>query len=696
VLAAGLLGGAGCRDLALPEPGGDGGVVLAGATQVVLEAPDLTRVQGLTGTFRFTLSDSNGLRGATLACGDVVLASWLLGGAEAQSLERKLDLTPCRPDALPEGGGEAEVPLVLQSVDATGVQQGHGPYRLRVAFPARGAEALPAELTLEHPLRVAPLSPIAVVVRAGAPLDGAPQVTVDGVAARVQEVEGTPLAGTVFRAELPAGLPLVRPTGDAPPDITSSERTVAVRVSARSAGGAGSQALSSLTLTHLRWARPLPHRLHDVADAWWERNPQAVEPVATAEGLLLAVTSSALPARPWVPVRLAAGSGSLELAPLSASTDWAPRAFDGAGRLLAEQLVDGGVPPDGGVRALVAFSAEADGGVPVAGIEPEQLVRLEDRLCRTETLFTPDPDGGFCPTGGPSRHVLSCVDGTGAVSRSEVAGSVGAFRDSIHKASSGGAFLALQHDWDTSCCPGCLSDGWVGTPGNLTYLTGLRDWQVQGFDRVLPDGAGGFAVVLDDMRRVERAGAQAPASGLASGMASGMASGLPEPQAVDLSESLARAYFVRADGGVSPDVAQVAGMNAGRLLGVAPGEVLVAVVQGALRPELVGYRAGVAAPVWRRELPGDFESTFEFAVEEEYLHTARFEADGSGVVLLHTLERESGQPSVWVVGLSAGLTPAWAHLHPLTTRAARLYPSPDGRTVYLVDLDNSTVTALAR
>jgi hypothetical protein len=675
VLVAALVGGSwGCRDLELPAQGGggaDGGLVLPGATRLSLLAPDLSQVLAPAAEVRLSVQDDNGLRSVTLACGDALLATWVADGAQPRELERRVDLAPCRPADLPSTGGEAQVAFVLQTVDATGVQQGHGPFAARILFPARGQESAAPVLSLELPPRVAPLSPVTLRVRSDVPLPSAPSVSVDGRPAAVRAEPpangGAPLA---WVAELPEGAALEgapATDGGTPPDLFTTERQVQVRALAVGASGASTQVSAPLTVSRVRWERVLPFAAFRPARFIPAATPLRLldtRPVATPEGLVVPVARTDLEGfNDWLPVLVEAGTGGvvqLPAGPVSSGAD--ARGLDGRGRVLLQYR-------EGPVAGQLLSVSRATGG---DGVTVPQLpssmdfLPVGERLCQQQVVEATRGDGGFaCPTES-SQLVLECLEADGTLSRTEApAGLVGAEGPPQYHAASGDGALGLRlftsfDEGGGACCPTCGRMGMRLAGGVLQTVSGLPDpaSSFERIDRIVPDGAGGYVVSVVD----------SDAQGIVQAL-------VLRPDAT----SFARVNA--AEGPVPPEA----------LLGAAPGGRVVWLERAPQATRVVWAGPGEAKT--GHALPGSFMPfPFDDRGSGDDTHLSTFQADGSGLALL---TRSVSDPYVTLVRFGPGLVPLWAYVYPRPSDDVRVLAAPDGRSAYLVDMTNSVVASLA-
>lgn len=660
----------GCVDLGVPELGPDGGI--QGGTGATLLSPAAAAgpLPQVT-TVRLRVTDVNGVRGATLSCGQEVLAAWVLTGAEPEvELERRVDLGPCRPQG--SAGGVAEVGLALLTEDGTGVRQVHGPFPLQVQFVAPDAEGSPPRLSLEHAARVGAGQPLTVRVRANDALVGPPEVTVDGVPVpvAVDSAAGAEApVGGAWVAELPGGVAM-EAAGAPSTDLFANERSVQVRATARGASGVTGQSASAVIVTRRIWQRPIPGALWVDVDGRTAPTAakRAAHPYATDGGIWLPVQRNDRPST-WVPTFVDSRTGDLQTLPdaVTARANWMAVGLDTRGRTAMVRVNAQGVPDLAERRTL---------GAPLAGAESVAVTDFTGLTRAGDTLCVERVSGSGTCLGASTLRLDCLAEDGGVVTTASGPGAPGQLVTGSSAVGLAGGLLAFDYLDSSVCCPQCGNSVAFGAPGRYRMAVGLKsDAGVETFDRVMTDGQGNFSVVV--------AANANPTSNVPWGRFF----------------AVGRVAFLSADGGVrsAPTAAPgVVGLDLAQVLGAMPGDIVVTVHAGTETTRVEARQAGNPTALWSNPLPGAFipySRRADGGAVEDTAELSFFYADASGLALM---QRPGVANEVWVMSFGPALTPRWAYRHEVLTTQARLYPAPDGRTVYLVDSANSLVVALSR
>ncbi|MCI0570853.1 MAG: hypothetical protein L0Y66_08885 [Myxococcaceae bacterium] len=680
---------AGCRDLALPVLEGDAGLP-RGVHVTLLEPLPPTQGENVPQRtmVRLEASGPAGLAEVELSCSSAVLAQWRLAGETQVTLEREVDLGPCRPPSQ-QAAGVATVELWGTTVDATRVVSRHGPYALPVQFAAApgSSGSTSGGFVLRMPTQLGPRMPLVVQVDSLIPLKAPPTVLADGLSLTLVRTQPLGEGVTRYVTSLPEGL--LMEAGSSGGELL--ERTVLVEVAGRGVDGTVLQTVAPLKLTRVLWERLLPGQALRPQALTPEVVDEVMGPTATSAGVVLATT---LFNGQVLPVRLNADTGALtELGPGFLGVGERVLGFDGLGATLVS-LPDGGTPgtitlptsdaglddptPDAGLDIADAGTQhqldgglmELDAGVTstaapevgasalapvveqssIAGpvglpFAPDIWQRSGMHLC-LDTLTPPGPCAGY---------TLKCLDSSGGVVTLPTG--LNLVRAPTVGGTSGPNALRLGLNTASQGCPSVYAGAALfGPPNAMRLLTGLPP----GADEppsfgVWGDGEGGF--VLDTSSLVWRLTSDGELRQFDGWRA---ASGTPLT-AVGDSDVLLRRQDQQG-GAYQLELRDATGKN---LLGQA-------VLSPALTPSLDPDNQVVA-----------------------------FLPDGSGV----TLWREvlPGPPpqneALVVVGFGPRLEGVWIYRYPTPVGSgapATLVAEPGGRHVYLVDYTAGRVVALVR
>jgi hypothetical protein len=647
---------AGCRDLAFP----DGSGPVNPGPVVGFLAPSNGEVVPRSTLVRLSAEDVNGVGQVSLRCGGSLLRSWAVPPYEGQ-----LNLASCVAEVTGDGGTSlVPLTLVAQATDKLGNVGDAGTVSVQVDLAT-------VMVTAPLPERVLPGGTLAFEVTTNLPVQGLPQVFVEGEAAVVAAVAGSKTRFTASFAPTPGlGSDLAAPTAPVPMSLLEQlERPLVVSVSVLAENGNPTRLDQTVQLSRIIFSRPVPGGISSPAP---DVNGTWVRAVGTVSGLALHVPKDSVGSQ-WVPGWMEAGSGALSMVADTAiepGSGFAAKAFDGKGRALMhtdfwagsaqDRLVNFGGQSYTGVAQLMGA---ADAGVLSA------LGLTGDALC-LETV--PAPLTAACPV----QYQLACLEGDGGMTQVSVASGAGLLQVSTVMLRSGPIQLNFPPPLAASgfCCGGgapgqppttCrVERGALIGPSNNLVFKDVLDGGTLG--RALPVGDGTFAL-----------------SYTVTSVVAGLSQDVTER--FDSQGTRAERYFGDA--------------------GIPPADVVIATSAGAVvalrRPppntqtlvEL--WRPGAAVAQVSFSLPG-YWSFVRGAVPQLPTNAIVDRATGRIAMLLKVGGATQGQYRVAV--FDASLRPRWIYSYPAAipdTAPPALMADEPGSALYLVDYSNQVVTALA-
>jgi hypothetical protein len=609
ILSSSLAALSGCRPLDEKSAamGGDG-------PRVQLASPRPEEILPVRWRVVLSAEDVDGVQQVSLSCGPEgtsdrpPLHTWTAGPYEAD-----LDLTPCL-----GGSASTQTRVELRVLALDGV--GNAGTAQVVFVVDRSLPSVVAQL----PSRVGPRQQVPVRLETGSALAGPPVVRVDGAPLPLV-AKGSAWEGAFTAPAL--GAAAWTGAGPAPASVLEDlEETVTVTVSARSAAGNELSFTREVAVSVVAWERDVAARLIRVTE-------EGHLPVATAEGLAVAVQSEDAADGGWLPARLVFESGALQMPELP--EEFTAHTFGADGRPVLHGFTGTGTP----VLVKMEWNGQLSTPVPAA-FSGTPTVRLPDRTCHQVAVT--GGCGGAVPT-----YKYQCADGSSSPvvspASSETRGDLARF-----SAVSGAAAVSLAFE-------GCFNSPeaslfWDGTVASSPTLSevegGFRPIQ-----RLLPVGDKmQFTLTFHSKAQQKVVTRRLDATGF-----------MNEPAMLTADRDV---LFVR------------------------PGTKTVVTAteeEGKTRLEL--FIAGHPGPSGATVLlPGLFRHAGPAALAPTQLTAAVF-ADDRALYLGRT--HSHGRA---VVALNPDLSVAYVYRYPRATSSLTLVQGPE--RVYLVDADNDRVTAL--
>ena len=283
---AGLLGA--CRDLALPDVSGDGGV----GPDLTVRAPRDGQTIPLNASVNIEATSINGVGSVTVTCGGAPSTGVFTWNVPPYT--GVVDFTRC--SLVTSGSTDAgfgQLQLTFLAVD----RLGHTSSKSFNVLLDTTTAALSAVL----PERVVPLAPLQLTIGSDRPLLLPPTVRLagreaNGILQRANPDGGPPFYDVTFPRTPGLGIDLY---GGDPYDVpfevlTDVERSVSLTVDARATNGNASHLEQGVLLSRVLWSRAVPGRIAVTA----------ADPVATAAGVGLPLaTRDAVPGptAEWLP-----------------------------------------------------------------------------------------------------------------------------------------------------------------------------------------------------------------------------------------------------------------------------------------------------------------------------------------------------------------------------------------------------------
>lgn len=631
-----------CRNLGLPD-------AESRAVGPTVQFANLSPGQRVPRAFPIQLvaEDSNGVRSVTLSCSAGLVRRW-----DSPPFEGQVDLSRCLSGAQADGGPEEEsVTLVAEGIDALGDRG--PPDELTVTV-----DVTQAVLAATVPERVLPRSRLQFEVTSDRPLRAPPSVQLEGWQAQVQEQPGGAMTrfDVVFPETPGLGADVVRAdAGEVPQSLLEQvSRTLGLSIEGMAESGNPTRLELSILLSRIVWERSVPGGLIGPS--------RELRPAGTRQGVTLPVPVGGDARWPWLPSYLRASDGVLTPIAsglLEGSVSPVPRAISSEGLVLLQADAEASWVQFGGQTSTpIAPGLRA----PDAGTSFEKLYPAESAVC--EELV--DPYAGCALV----NYEVNCAHPDGGTVR----GAVRPATDELIEPSnvvvrSGDVYIgASVAQGGFLCCPdvtgACKPRGLlVGTPSALSF------WHPPSFDgayllRLLPVGDGSFVMATDD--------------------------GQLHIQHLDpVKKVRLGSYLELAPGKPPPSGSQaVMALPDATILVVRPSDPPTHTL-------IERWKPGAVAPLASARLTGSLRYFIDPNAAPELPLNAGFDP-GTGEIAMLLESGVDGAESHYVALLGPDLGPRLLFRYPRRTSALTLAWNDGGELIYLVDVENEYVTALAR